>query len=221
MIDRTLSVGQLARDLPGAPAVFEELGIDYCCGGAKTLADACAGAGASVDDVVAKLEKGKAQGAPADERWAQGPIMELVDFIVSTHHEFTRRELERLHGLMVKVRRVHGDAHPELAEIARLFFELEDDLGPHLLKEEQVLFPMIRDGFGPVDGPVEMMWEEHDEVGDLLRDLRAATHEYTAPSDGCGSYHALFDGLRALEADIHRHIHLENNILFPRIGVSR
>ncbi len=217
-IDRSTSVGDLARDVPGAPAVFEDVGIDYCCKGARSLAEACAGVGASIDEVVSKLEtRASARGEEPDSRWADASLGELMDYIERTHHEFTRRETTRLHALMSKVLRVHGDAHPELAEISGLYELLEGEIIPHLLKEEDVLFPMIRNKDSAATGPIEVMHVEHDTVGDVLRKLRAATHEYVAPADGCGSYRALFDGMRALEADLHRHIHLENNVLFPRV----
>ncbi|HSQ67404.1 MAG TPA: iron-sulfur cluster repair di-iron protein [Polyangiaceae bacterium] len=220
MIDRSLSVAEIACDVPGAPLVFEEAGIDYCCAGSRSLADACTNAGVPVERVVADLEKGTTRGLPADRRWNDGTVEELLDFIESTHHEYTRREMERLDALMDKVGHAHGEAHPELAEVARLYAALEEDIRPHLLKEEEVLFPMIRAKQPAIEGPVEVMLVDHDAVGEILRELRAATNGYTVPADGCGSWRALFDGLRALEADLHRHIHLENNVLFPRLGIE-
>jgi regulator of cell morphogenesis and NO signaling len=154
----------------------------------------------------------------------------LMTYIVERHHNFTRQEMERLSALLEKVCSVHGGHHPELLEVKRLFQELCHELTPHMCKEEQILFPYIKameaaappqralspPPFGTVRQPVRMMSLEHEKAGDILQRLRAATAEYTVPADGCISYQTLYQALAAFETDLHQHIHLENNILFPR-----
>ncbi len=229
------NVGKTVRDLavevPGATRVFEKLGIDYCCGGGKSLQDACFGAGVSVEEVMAALENGRERyaGQGGDE-WQWRSLTELIDHIVQKHHAYTKSEMERLDQLSAKVTSVHGKNHSELLKVRELVQALQKDLIPHMLKEEQVLFPYIaqlenahRSGqpaptpfFGTVRNPIRMMIQEHDTAGDLLRDLRRESKSYEVPSDGCISYRTLYQALQELEADLHQHIHLENNILFPK-----
>ena len=158
------------------------------------------------------------------------PINDLIKHIVSTHHAFTENELIRLDSLTKKVIAAHGENHPELRTVGELVDRLAADLTPHMFKEERVLFPYISAlakanvenlappfaPFGTVNNPVRMMMMEHDAAGEILRDLRGVTSNYTTPSDGCMSYRTLYEALEALEKDLHQHIHLENNILFPR-----
>ncbi len=158
------------------------------------------------------------------------PLSDLTAYIVSQHHSFTRRELGRLSLLMAKVCSAHAANHTELLRIQSLFQSLEHDLLPHMHKEEQILFPYIermeeslRRGeeipvafFGTVRSPVRMMMLEHDNAGEILRGIREASQNFRVPDDGCPSYELLYQGLRAFEEDLHQHIHLENNLLFPR-----
>ncbi|MFN7948063.1 MAG: iron-sulfur cluster repair di-iron protein [Blastocatellia bacterium] len=230
-INPTNTVREVVTTMPDATRIFERLGIDYCCGGSRTLADACQKAGVPLDDAMRLLAE---VGAASDEApltdWQKESLTALVNFIVDQHHEFTRHELERLDQLSHKVAAVHGKNHPELTRLRELFLELRDELFTHLLKEEQVLFPWVlkmEDAvtaglpvpppfFRTVRNPVRMMMTEHDNAGDLLRLLRETANDYRLPADACFSYGALYQGLQALEADLHQHIHLENNILFPR-----
>ncbi len=225
------TVGDLAVEVPGATRVFERLGIDYCCGGGKSLQDACLGAGVSVEEVMAALENSRERyaGQEAGE-WQLRSLGELIDHIVQKHHAYTKSEMERLDQLSAKVASVHGQNHPELLKVRELVLALRKDLIPHMLKEEQVLFPYIErledayrnaqpaptPFFGTVRNPIRMMIQEHDTAGDLLRDLRSESRNYEVPSDGCISYRTLYQALQELESDLHQHIHLENNILFPR-----
>jgi regulator of cell morphogenesis and NO signaling len=228
------TVRDLAVEVPGAIRVFEKLGIDYCCGGGKSLEDACFGAGVSLEEVMAAIETGRERYAGQEkEEWQSRPLSELTDHIVQKHHCYTKSELERLDQLSAKVVSVHGKNHPELLKVRDLFLALRKDLIPHMLKEEQVLFPYIgqledaaRNGrpaptpfFGTVRNPVKMMILEHDTAGDLLRNMRSASGGYAVPADGCISYQTLYQALQELEQDLHQHIHLENNILFPRAVV--
>ena len=223
------TVRNLAVTIPGATRVFEQWGIDYCCGGAQTLQEACEKLALPVEEIVRSLDL---SAAPAESagNWQTRPLADLASHIVETHHSFTRNELERLERLFAKVCARHGEAHPELHAVEALFHQLRLDLLPHMLKEEQVLFPYVirleeafRQGrpvepafFGTVRNPVRMMSMEHDAAGDLLRQMRRETGGYAPPPDACTSFQTLYQALADVEADLHEHIHLENNIFFPR-----
>jgi len=228
--DRT--VRELALENPAATRVFEKLGIDYCCGGNKSLEQACRVASLSTDDVIDSLEMAEqaAHAQQAVRDWQREPLAELIAHIKSTHHKYTREELARLDPLLNKVCSVHGKNHPELLRIRASFRALSEELTMHLMKEERVLFPYIMrmeeaviqkepvvpSPFGSVRNPVSMMEHEHDSAGNALRAMREASSSYTAPPEACVSYHTLYKALAEFEADLHQHIHLENNILFPR-----
>ncbi|HKO97350.1 MAG TPA: iron-sulfur cluster repair di-iron protein [Pyrinomonadaceae bacterium] len=227
----TKTVRELAVEIPGATRVFERLGIDYCCGGNRTLADACETAGTPLEDVQRSLEQTITSDPELQEENFQTiTLEELINHIVGKHHCFTRLEIFRLNALLEKVCTVHGDNHPELFKINMLFRELGADLEAHMSKEERVLFPYVvkieaaarqnlllsRAPFGTVANPVRMMMMEHDRAGELLKEIRTLSANYTPPADGCISYETLYQALDALEKDLHQHIHLENNILFPR-----
>jgi regulator of cell morphogenesis and NO signaling len=235
MFDATKTVREYALEIPAATRVFEKLGIDYCCGGGKSLADACAQAGLVVEEVLGSLEiSARSDEAFADEDWQSSSQAELIAHIVEKHHTFTREELERLEALLAKVCGVHGQNHPELFHIQDHFMKLRGELEPHMLKEERVLFPYIAQleeaavakqalpppPFGTVRNPVRMMMAEHDAAGYILGRMREISSDYSVPPDGCISYKTLFSALKALEADLHQHIHLENNLLFPRAAES-
>jgi len=230
-IEATRTVGEIAAAVPNATREFEKLGIDYCCGGSKTLGDACAEAKISVDEALARLQEGLARAQPKPGRdWKNESLTDLIGHINSKHHVFVREECPRIEALAEKVAAKHGMNHPELLEVQSTFTALADELAVHLMKEEQVLFPYVfrmeeakiaREPvpppmFGTVVNPVRMMMQEHDGAGDALKKLRALTGDYTVPEDGCISYATLYEALQNFEADLHQHIHLENNILFPR-----
>lgn len=221
------TVGEIALEMPLTTRVFEQYKIDYCCGGKTTFTDACLLAGAETATVAAKIDAIiNAHGEEPSALLAKS-LTELIDYIESKHHTFTRDEIANLPALMEKVARVHGENHPELVELESLFTELCNELSPHLEKEEVVLFPYVRNlearaanagvsCFGTVANPVRMMMEEHDLAGDILRKMRTVSNDYTIPANACSSYNALFSRLEAFEKDLHQHIHLENNLLFPR-----
>jgi regulator of cell morphogenesis and NO signaling len=230
-IPSTKTVGEIAAEMPNATRELEKLGIDYCCGGSRTLGDACAEAKISVDEVLARLEKSTASFTASDTKdWQDQPLADLIAHITSTHHVFVREECPRIEALAAKVVGVHGKNHPELLRVQETFSALAEELKVHLMKEEQVLFPyLVRleesfvagepappAMFGTVVNPVRMMMQEHDGAGDALRTLRSITKEYAVPADACISYRTLYQALQGFEADLHQHIHLENNILFPR-----
>jgi regulator of cell morphogenesis and NO signaling len=232
IIKPTDTVREVAVIMPNATRIFEKLGIDYCCGGNRTLAEASRAVRIPVEEVVRSLTnppEPEAATIPLTD-WQQESLTALTTFIVDQHHQFTRHELTRLQPLLKKVQAVHGQNHSELRRLQELFDHLNEDLTTHLLKEEQVLFPWVAKMeeavsaglpvpppfFKTVRNPVRLMMAEHETVGDLLREMRQVTSDYTVPPDGCFSYQTLYQGLLALEADLHQHIHLENNILFPR-----
>lgn len=229
-ISTATTVREVALSLPYATRVFEKLRIDYCCGGEKPLAEACASVGIEVDSVVRMLKEVDTGEGTVPLDLQQASLTELIMYILDNHHVYTKAELARLEPLTEKVIAKHGDNHPELRRIGRLFQQLSQDLKPHMFKEEQILFPyvvqlekaVLHNGpapfapFGTVDNPVRMMMTEHETVGELLRELRGASANYTVPPAGCLSYHSLYQGLEAFENDLHQHIHLENNLLFRR-----
>ena len=225
MINPDHTLGALVTVRPDLAARFDGLGLDYCCGGQRSLAEAVDTAGLDLDDVIDVLETASSGTRTAD--YAQLGLVELVDHLEATHHAYLSDALPRLEELAAKVHDVHGDRHPELAEVDRLVRALRADLDPHLLKEEQVLFPMIRElaaatvtptfRCGSLGNPISVMLREHDDVGDLLAALRRAAGDYRVPDDGCASYQSLYAGLAELEADTHLHVHKENNLLFPAV----
>lgn len=221
-VDTSRSLGDLVAERPSAARVLERHGLDYCCNGQRSLAEASESAG--VDPFAIAAELAEIADDPGDDVGGLGPV-ELVEHILVTHHAYLHEELTLVDALAAKVRGVHGDRHAELAQVASLVRELREELEPHLAKEEQVLFPAIEamaDGqhefaFGSVANPIRMMMLEHDRAGDLLRELRIASDDYRVPDDGCASYRLLYERLEGLESDTHRHIHLENNVLFPAV----
>ena len=218
------SLGDIVTRNPSLACELERRGLDYCCGGSETLQQACDERGLDVTTVVDELVALGADAVAAP--WSTMGAVQLVRHIESTHHRYLWDELPRLSALCTKVASVHGGNHPELAEIQRVFDDIRSDLEPHLLKEEQRLFPMIGElavsespsaARGSIEQPVSVMLREHDVVGKLFAHLRDLTDGYHVPDDGCASYIALFAGLDVLEADTHLHIHKENNLLFPMV----
>jgi len=222
------TVRELAVEVPNATRIFEKLGIDYCCGGHRSLDQACASANISLDKVVDALAQGSLAASQETSRdWTDAPLDELVDHIVAKHHAYVKAEIPRLQALLEKVVGVHGTNHPELATVQADFTSLANELAAHLMKEERILFPYVKQMsssggcgpscFGTVQNPVRVMMMEHDAAGELLHAMREATADYSLPPDACFSYGTLFQALADFEADLHQHIHLENNILFPRV----
>ena len=230
MLDPTRTIREFAVEVPQATRLFEKLGIDYCCGGGKLLSEACTEANLSLDDVLRSLSVTDSQNESGAVDWKRADLADLIDHIVTKHHGYVKQELPRLDRLMNKVAAKHGPNHPELLRMQELFAALSTELTSHLMKEEQVLFPYVvqcerslRESgrvhppmFGTVRNPIHMMELEHDSAGDTLKEMRAISSGFTAPENGCFSFQTLYQGLREFEADLHQHIHLENNILFPR-----
>lgn len=205
-------------------AVFQEMNIDFCCGGDVTLQEACEEMGLKADAVFQRLMGLKT--FPDNEKDVSGLTPgELVAHIETTHHVYLKEAFPRLAALMEKVCQAHSPRHPELRPLQTVLENLRADLEPHLLKEEQVLFPLIvkleGDALGlkmqAAAGPIRVMRHEHDEAGKLLKQMRKLANGYIAPEDGCQSFELLYEELRKLEEDTHLHIHKENNILFPAV----
>lgn len=222
-IDPSMTLGEIVTLRPSVAADLERRGLDYCCHGGRSLADAAREAGLDGQIVADELSATDA-GEPA-AAWASLGATELVDHIETVHHSYLWAELPRIGALVDKIVAVHGDRHPELAEVQRLYTELRADLEPHLAQEEQELFPMIRQLADTTDGPrsdtramalqIDARAVEHETVGDLLEELNRVTSGYSTPADGCASYTACYQALSDLEADTHLHVHKENNVLFP------
>lgn len=231
-IDVAKALKEIVLGMPSSAKVFDQLGIDYCCGGERRLDEACRAAGLQIEVVVGALESGENVKQPEGDTidWTVQPLAGLMDHIVEKHHTFCRQEVARLEPLVEKVIQAHGAAHSELRRIKAVFSGLTKELLMHLTKEEQTLFPYIarmeeamtkgipfpRPAFGTVQNPVRMMVMEHDNSGAALHQMRSLSNNYQLPTDACNSYRALYDGLKSFEGDMHQHVHLENNILFPR-----
>lgn len=228
-IDPSTTVGQLVADRPGRSRFFESIGIDYCCGGKIPLSHAVEGLGLDLKTISDALEAADAKAQNHDAVLVDADAMglaELADHIVATHHAYLRAELPRLDQITDKVHRVHGEHEPRLADVRRAFRALRDELTEHMMKEERILFPMIRemaeaDGpqefhCGSIANPIAQMEAEHQHAGDALATMRSATDGYHAPEWACNTYRAMLDGLAYLERDMHQHVHKENNVLFPK-----
>lgn len=229
--DTQVTVGELVRERPARSRVFEALRIDYCCGGKLSLAEACARRSLDATDVLAQIRADDAattqRGAAESDVAALG-LAELADHIEQTHHVYLRGALPRLAQLIDRVHKVHGEAEPRLAQVRAAFAGFEQEVSQHMLKEERILFPMIRAleltgaqaagdfHCGSIAHPIRQMEYEHDQAGDALATLRTATDGFAPPEWACNTYRAMLAGLAELEADMHQHIHKENNILFPR-----
>lgn len=218
--DRT--VGELVAERPGRSRVFQSFQMDFCCQGGKTLREACEKKGITLSVVLEQLEAEEADPVAAPFNAAELPVEELAGHIVEKHHGFLRRELPRLHAMAQRVAKVHGGHTPSLVEVLEVFHAMSEELQHHLVKEEQVLFPaviaMSRGDMVPssLRGPIACMIHEHEDAGAALGRLNELTDGYTPPADACNTYRALFAGLADLEQDLHRHIHLENHVLFPQ-----
>lgn len=219
-IQPSQTVREIANQFPQSLRIFDGLGIDYCCGGGRTLADACSASNAVVERVVAQIEAGPAAVVP----WPTDSMSGLATYIQSIHHSYVRNEIPRITALLEKICGKHADKHPHLVGVRERFTALAEELSQHMLKEERVLFPYLaeveRGGeayscFGAVENPIRVMMAEHENAGELLREIRLLTNDYRLPEDACTSFKALYAGLAEFEGDLHQHVHLENNILFP------
>ncbi len=228
IITKDNTVAEVVSDNIKTAHIFKKYGIDFCCGGGVSVAKACEKKDVNYADLekeILAIEKESS----GDENYKAWELDVLIDHILNTHHQYVRENIPLILQYAEKVAKVHGDWHPELKEIFSLFTELSQELQGHMQKEELVLFPYIyrlveasrtneqleAPHFGTVTGPISMMEHEHEMAGDILRRIDALTNSYAAPEGACNTFIALYDALGSFEADLHQHIHLENNILFP------
>lgn len=226
----TSTVRDVVTDDFRAAAVFHGYGIDFCCGGKRTIAEACGELNLCPDEVLREVSKACNDKDVAVPRYAEWETDALIRHIVDGHHAYVRRALRSIGGMLEKLVQVHGARHPELSEVAAVFDEVRAEMIAHMGKEELVLFPYIdqlasavHEGaelppppFGSIENPIRVMEAEHDSAGAGMALIRKLTRAYTPPEDGCSTYRACFQELEAFERDLHEHVHLENNILFPR-----
>ncbi|MDR3613329.1 MAG: iron-sulfur cluster repair di-iron protein [Candidatus Obscuribacterales bacterium] len=222
------AVGLLVAEQPLRAAVFDRFGIDFCCGGKLTLLDACQKAGIRTEVVIENLLENDAHGAMQDspESWLNASLTELTNHIQQTHHAYLKLELPRLQALAKKVARVHGAKDSRLVELAAIFSSMKQEIEQHTMKEDNILFPYMRQleqgkdlpkaPFGTVANPVRCLESEHNDAGEALMRLRDLTDQYVAPEGACTSWLALLAGLAHLDQDLRTHIHQENSILFPK-----
>jgi regulator of cell morphogenesis and NO signaling len=224
VISEEKTIGELAAEVPGAARVFEKYGIDYCCGGKHPIRAACQERGIALEALKEELEQATAsQPEPADRDWNAAPLRDLIGHILLRHHACLRSALPRIEELFAKVVSIHGERQPVLFQVREIFTALHEELDTHMMKEDLLLFPAIgklESGSHPpvssIDRPIHRMEDEHESADRALVEMRRLTRDYAIPDFACSSYRALFAALRELECDLHRHIHLENNILFPR-----
>jgi regulator of cell morphogenesis and NO signaling len=232
IFDTSQAVCEIAVDNPAAVRVFENFGIDYCCGGKRSLQEACESVNAPIHQVVQALEELQANDTrPEEEPWTTSSLAELTAHIVDRHHRYIRDQAPRIERLLQKVVERHGEAHPELGRIQETFLALSGELLAHMMKEERALFPFLgemeaaaRGGrtapleacFPSVELPISRMLADHNDAGALTAKIRELSGGYRAPEESCPTYRSLYRALEEFERDLHHHIHLENNILFPR-----
>ncbi len=226
---QSTTLRSIALAQPATIRVFERFHLDYCCGGNRSLAEACNQKALDIETVLTALAEATNATEPARD-FTQATPSELIQHIVKTHHAYVRAELPRLMALAEKVAAKHGPTHPEYIQIERHLLQLDGELINHLTKEEIVLFPYIealerrRNGQGPVphacfatvESPIQAMLNEHEAAGALLEEMRSSTQGFAPPAGACPTLIGLLDGIDAFEKDLHRHVHLENNLLFPR-----
>lgn len=230
ILNSETKVNEIALSNPAARHILEDAGIDYCCGGGKSLQDACLRANVPSEEILRQLRQNSEQAGPGETQWTSAPLASLTKHIRERHHQYVRDAIPRLRTLLARICDKHGSKHHELYEIEKLFADVAREMLMHMQKEEQILFPFIdsleraaSEGgaveppfFQTVRNPIYSMMKEHDSAGELMRQIRAASGEYKAPADACTSYQAAYQGLDEFEKDLHLHVHLENNILFPR-----
>ncbi len=228
--ERPLTIGEMVVEDYRKADVFRAYGLDYCCGGKKSLEEACQKKGLDPKAVQAALDAANLMLPDPEQDYVTWDLDALVGHIVSRHHQYVSDTLPVLYELTAKVARVHGDKHPELIQIAAHFNAVAQELQLHMHKEEHILFPYInkmaasnRNGspmplpvFGSVENPIRMMEAEHESAGDNMAEIRRLSADFSAPEGACTSYRVLFSKLQEFEQDLHQHVHLENNILFPK-----
>jgi len=232
-ITKDSTIGSVVAEDYRAATVFQQSGIDFCCNGNRTIETACEESRLSVEELIGNLQTILSAPARKDDAFSDyksWPLDLLADFIEKKHHRYVETQIPVIKALLEKIVRVHGERHPELTEIKTLFDQSIGELTVHMKKEELMLFPFIRKmvqaslsggknitaSFGTVQNPVRMMMHDHDAEGERFRKISSLSNNYTAPEDACNTYRLAYATLKEFEDDLHRHIHLENNILFPK-----
>ncbi|WP_332631949.1 iron-sulfur cluster repair di-iron protein [Halalkalibacter flavus] len=230
-MDRTFTetsvVGEIVTKFPKASDLFKSYRIDFCCGGNRPIIEAINERNLSAEEVLTNLNTLYQETIASNEsriEWERASYSELIDYIINKHHRFVNEEFSQLSPYVTKVLRVHGAGQPHLAQIHRLFHELRVELEQHLLKEETEDFPLIleveqnrtKENVEKLQKVVEELENEHSHAGNILKELREVTNDFTPPEGACGTYRLVYQRLEDIEADMFQHIHLENNVLFPR-----
>lgn len=216
-IQKDTPVGRIAAEHPAATRVLHRFGIDYCCAGGKSIEVACDARDIDIDVVLAEVREELRQPQKDETNWNSADLNSLIDHILVAYHKPLQEELPRLEAMTTKVAAVHREKDARLTELRSVFGALKTELDAHMMKEEQVLFPMIRHGQGgSAAGPISVMKHEHDSAGAALRRMRDLTDDFQPPEAACNTWRATLHGLEQMERELHEHIHLENNILFPR-----
>ncbi len=229
-MDKTSTVAELVvQDFRNAE-IFRKFGIDFCCGGKVSVAEACVSNGVNFEEVSDALQTVTDQSQKSLQNYSSLKLDTLIDHIVNTHHTYVRESLPMLDEFSAKVARVHGEAHPEVVEIFQHYQAVSDELKSHMMKEENILFPYIKQmveaketgstrpacPFGNVSNPIRMMEQEHESAGGNLHEIKRLSNNYSPPEEACNTYQVLYAKLKEFENNLHEHIHLENNILFPK-----
>lgn len=228
MTDNVKTIGQFVADDYRTATVFESYGIDFCCKGNKSIDEVCEAKGINKQELIQKIKDATSSSSNTGTDYKTWPLDLLADYIEKKHHRYVEEKTPIIKQYLEKICSVHGGHHPELFEIKDLFFQSAGELAAHMKKEELILFPFIRKlvaakqtgvapqaGFGSVQNPIKMMMHEHDNEGERFRRIAELTQNYTPPSDACNTYKVTFAFIKEFEDDLHLHIHLENNILFP------
>jgi len=219
-----LTIGEMVANDFRAASVFKEAGIDFCCGGNKSLATACLETGANEGELSAKLQELSQTPSPTNLNFKDWNLVFLSDYIVNTHHKFVLKNLPELLFYTQKIADVHGGHHPELIEVAELFANINDELLQHLKNEEEVLFPAIKEAEinataevkSTIFSEITRMQGEHEFAGGAMDKINVLTGNYLIPDDACNTYRVALKLLEQFEDDLHIHVHLENNILYPK-----
>ena len=225
-----LTLGEIVTNDFHTAAIFEKFNLDFCCRGNKTIDEACRLKGIESKEVINELQNLQGKKESDDLKFNVWDLDFLIDYIINNHHSYVKKMIPVISLHADKVASVHGDNHPEMVEVKEKFDVVYKDLKQHMLKEEQILFPFIKQlvkakkddsiseppFFGTVKNPIKMMIDEHQAAGDELNRIRNITNSYSAPADACNTFKTLLKELQEFEEDLHKHVHLENNILFPK-----
>lgn len=226
----TKKIGEIVTENYNSAAIFQEFGIDFCCGGNILLKDACKNNGIQLSDVASRLEQLAESNQSSGDNYSAWTPAFLIDYIVNTHHNFVREKASEIQAYAAKVARVHGAHYPENIEIFNTFTELAAELLEHVEEEENAVFPLIKTvaaksdsgekfteaEFTALKKELDQMESEHEHAGRLMADIRELSHQFNPPADACATYRILYQNLEGFEADLHKHVHLENNILFQK-----